>query len=206
MKTLVITSCTSRKRDYKAPASEMYTGQQHQRLMEGLKQLRTCYGKSTIDLAIISAKYGLLSENKVIAPYNVTFSGLNTGDLLERSNNLHIYEHVETLIVDYDLVFFLLGKKYVQVLQLPFQVADSVTQIFLLGDTHRKMILELDLPNTHFVPAGESLRHALDTNFTALKGIVFKKLCEAACKQGFEVFEEVKNNPQLILEIVRQNS
>ncbi|RKU11989.1 hypothetical protein C6501_11830 [Candidatus Poribacteria bacterium] len=184
----------------------MYTGQQHQRLMEGLKQFRTRYGKSVIDVAIISAKYGLLSEKKVIEPYNLTFSGLKNGDLLERSNNLRIHEDVETLIIDYDLVFFLLGKEYVQVLQLPFQVRDSVTQIFLLGDTHKKIIVEHDLSNIHFVPAGESLRHKLHTNFTALKGVVFKKLCEAVCRDGFEVFEEVKKNPQLILEIVQQNS
>ncbi len=203
MKILVISSCTSRKCDYKAPASEIYTGQQHQHLMEGLKQFRTCYGKSVIDLAIISAKYGLLSEKKVIEPYNLTFSGLKNGDLLQRSNSLKIHEHVETLIVDYELVFFLLGKKYVQVLQLPFQARDPVTQIFLLGDTHKKIIVEHDLSNIHFVPAGKSLRHKLHTNFTALKGVVFKKLCEAACRDGFEVFEKVKENPQLILEIVQ---
>ncbi|MDE0465528.1 MAG: hypothetical protein OYL97_00620 [Candidatus Poribacteria bacterium] len=62
MEILVVTSCTSRKRDCEAPAAEMYTGAQHGLLMERLEQVWKIYGKRTIDLAIISAKYGLLNE------------------------------------------------------------------------------------------------------------------------------------------------
>lgn len=231
MRILVITSCTGRKKhktpnqlkhedfasperlcqrtaelkDFEASAAEMYTGQQHRYLMEGLQELRKMYGKDVVDLNIISAGYGLLAEDDVIVPYNVTF-GNKKKDILKLSKSLQIHKHVETLIADYDLVFFLLGQKYVQALKLPFQIADSIIQIFLLGDTHKRMILKHDLPSIHFVPAGECLRHELHTNFTALKGVVFKKLCEAVCHDGFEVFEKVKENPQLILDIVQQNS
>ena len=163
MRTLVITSCTGRKKhkplnqlqyedftsterhrkqtaelkDFEASAAEMYTGQQHLYLMDGLRQLRETHGQTVVDLNIISAGYGLLSGKDVIVPYNVTFQKLKKKEILERSNNLQIHEHLETLIVDYDLVFFLLGKEYVQALKLPFQNTDSVTQIFLLGNTHR---------------------------------------------------------------------
>ena len=228
MRILVITSCTGLKKhkppnqlkyedfasperlcqrtaelkDFKVSAAEMYTGQQHRHLMEGLKQLREIYGQKVVDLNIISAGYGLLGEKDIIVPYNVTFQGLKKKEILDRSHKLQIHKHVETSIADYDLVFFLLGQKYVQALKLPFQIADSIIQIFLLGDTHKRMILKHNLPSIHFVPAGECLRHELHTNFTALKGIVFKKLCEEACRKGFEVFEKVKENPEWILEIV----
>jgi len=228
MRILVITSCTSKKKykaenqlqykdftsserlcqrraelkDFKAPAAEMYTGQQHLYLMEGLQELRKMYGKDVVDPHIISAGYGLLRENDIIVPYNVTFG--NKKDILELSNRLQIHKHVETLIADYDLVFFLLGKKYVQALQLCFRVSDSVTQIFLIGDSYKDCIP--DLPNTHFVPTGKPLADKLGTNTRILKGVVFKKLCKAACSQGFQVFEAVKQDPQLILEIVQQNS
>ena len=99
---------TAELEDFKDSAAEMYTGQQHQYLMVGLKQLREIHGQPVADLHIISAGYGLLSENDVIVPYNITFQNLKKKDILERSNNLQIHEQVETLIEDYDLVFYLL--------------------------------------------------------------------------------------------------
>jgi len=228
MRILVITSCTGRKRhkstnqlnyedfasserlqqrtaeleDYKASAVEMYTGQQHLYLMDGLQELRKRYGNDVIDLHIISAGYGLLSEDDVIVPYNVTFQKLKKKEILERSNNLKIHEQIVTLIVDYDLIIYLLGKEYVLSLQLPFEVSNSVVQIFLLGNTHKNLIP--NLPNTHFVAAGSDLARSLGVMGVALKGFVFKKLCEAACRDGFQVFEEVKKDPQQLLEIVLQ--
>ena len=225
MRILVVTSCTGRKKhkppnqlkyedftsserlhqriaalkDFEVPAAEMYTGQQHRYLMAGLEEIREIYGSAIVDLHIVSAGYGLLAEDDIIVPYNVTFSGLNKSDLLARSNSLQIHERVETLVAGYNLVFFLLGEKYVQALQLPFEVPDKVTQIFLLGDTHSKLIP--DSPNIHFVPAGDSLRSELNTTQTALKGLVFKKICERVCDDGLQVFDKIIQNPQLISDL-----
>ena len=227
MKILVITSCTGRKKrkppnqlkyedfasperlcqrtaelkDFKCSAAEMYTGQQHRYLMAGLKQLREIYGQAVADLHIISAGYGLLSESDVIVPYNVTFRELKKKEILERSDNLQIHEQVETLIEGYDLVFYLLGKEYVQALQLPFEVPDTVTQIFLLGTGYGKLIP--NLPITHFVPAGSDLARELGVMGVALKGDVFKKICERVCHDGLQVFDKIMRNPQLIPHIAR---
>ena len=152
-------------------------------------------------MRIISAGYGLLNASEVIIPYNATFQKLGKKEILLRSSCLQIHEHIETLIVNYDLVFFLLGEEYVQALQLPFQVPEAITQIFLLGDTHKKLIP--DLPNVHFVPAGKPLRSELNTSYTALKGVVFKKICERVCRDGLQVFEQIMQCPQLISDIAR---
>ena len=201
MKRLVISSCTSDKLNCEAPAAKMYTGLQHRRLMEGLEQVRRVYGEQAVDLAIVSAKYGLLSECTIIAPYNSTFQGLRTNEILERSHSLQLHGRTKVLIRRYDLVFFLLGKEYVQALELPLGVTDAVTQIFLLGSTHRRLIPSS--PNVHFVPAGSELARELSVMGIALKGVVFKKLCDAVCREGLEVFETVRQNPQLILDLVR---
>ena len=225
MKILVITSCTSWKKhkptnqlqledflsverftarsaelkSFETSAAEMYTGQQHRHLMEGLRAFRQVHESIVVDLHIISAGYGLLAEDDVIVPYNVTFSGLNKSDLEASNNRLQLHERVEALIKGYELVFFLLGEKYVRALQLPFEISDSITQIFLLGDTHRKLIP--DLPNIHFVPAGKSLGSELNTTQTALKGLVLKKICEHVCHNGLQVFDKIRQNPQLISDI-----
>ena len=201
MKRLVISSCTSGKLNCEAPAAEMYTGLQHKYLMEGLEQVRQFYGEQAVDLAIISAKYGLLRECDPIAPYDETFQGLKKREILRRSDILQIHEKTENLIKGYDLVFFLLGNEYVQALQLPFDVPDAVTQIFLLGKTHKRLIP--NSPNANFVPADSELARELRVMGIALKGVVFKKLCDAVCREGLEVFETIRQNPQKILDLVR---
>ncbi len=232
MKILVIGSCTGEKKykpanqlqqedfspperlrqrteelsAYKAPAAEMYTGQQHRYLMEGLEQIREIYGQAVVDLYIISAGYGLLREYDVIVPYNVTFTGLKERKLLARSDSLQIHERVETLIANYKLVFFLLGKEYVQALQLrekSFRYSGTTDLIFLLGDSYRGLIP--NAPNTHFVPAGRDFAYRLRVMGVALKGFVFKKLCETACREGLQVFKEVRRNPQMIRDIALGN-
>ena len=206
MKILVISSCTSEKLNHHAPAAKMYTGKQHSRLMEGVNQVRTRYGQSSLDLAIISAEHGLLNENDIIAPYNVTFQQMKTAEILEKSRHLQLHERVAALIARYDVVFFLLGKEYVQALRLPFgesgpgeQVPETVTQIFLLGAGYRRFIP--DAPNVHFVPAGSALSQTLGVMGIALKGFVFKKICEAVCRDGLQLFEEIRQNPQMIRDI-----
>ena len=249
MKVLVISSCTSKKLNHNAPAAKMYTGQQHTLLMEGVNQVRACHGQSSLDVAIISAEYGLLNENDVIAPYNVTFQGMKKAEILEKSRRLQLRERVAALIARYDVVFFLLGKEYVQALQLPLEesrpgglsyresesrpggnasrpgglsyrgsasgqggnasrpgglsyrggVPESVTQIFLLGAGYRRLIP--DAPNVHFVPAGSALSRTLGVMGVALKGFVFKKICEAVCREGFNLFAELRQKPQMIRDI-----
>ena len=97
LKTLVITSCTGEKlyhpenqlvqtdfadsellakreaelREYKTPAGKIYTGMQHLRLMEGISALRKAFGEDVVDLFIVSAGYGVISEKKEVAPYEV---------------------------------------------------------------------------------------------------------------------------------------
>lgn len=196
MKILVISSCTSKKLRRKAPAGEIYTGGQHRYLMEGLDKVRSRFREQAIELAIISAKHGLLMESNVIEPYDFTFQGLRKEKILEHSDRLQIHDKTEALIKHYDLVFFLLGKEYVQALQLPFDVPDTVTQIYLLGPTHRNLIL--DLANVHFIPAGSDLARQFGVMNTNLKGAAFKRLCCIARREGLGVFETIRQTPQQI--------
>ncbi len=99
-RVLIVTSCTGEKRfkptnqltledfkdsnwlksrsnelaEFTCPASQMYTGLQHLRLIEGVYLLRQSLGREAVDLVIISAGYGLIPENKIIVPYEVTFN------------------------------------------------------------------------------------------------------------------------------------
>ena len=208
MNILVITSCTDKKLSYSAPAAQMYIGGQHTHLMDGLEQVWSKFGKETIDLAIISAKYGLIRESDVISYYNYTFSrgkkeriSEQKARILEGSKNLKIHEKTEALIARYDLVFFLLGEAYVWSLRLPFAVPNTVTQIFLAGNNARNCIPD----DSHFIPAGPDLAKLYGVMNIDLKGFLFKKVCGVVCERGLEVFESIKRNPQQFGILIRED-
>ena len=186
---------------YKASAAKMYKGDEHLYVMKGLGKIRDRYGRAAIDLSIISTGYGLINECTVIVPYDVPLKESHV--LLQESDRLH--KSVEDLTADYDLVFFFLGQQYYNALKLykrPFQVPDTVTQIFLIvkRTTGYKHLISHQLRNCCAV----ELNSAEFGSTYIAKGRVFKKLCEAARREGLHVFEEVRRNPQQILKIARR--
>ena len=143
---------------FETPAAQMYKGRGHLCVMNGVKNLRHRFGQGVIDVRIISAGYGLLDEAEIIVPYNVAFRKVTTGktltrdELLDRYTHLQIHKDVERLILGYNLVFFLLGQDYVKALELPLNVPDTVTQIFLAPPSWQRMIPDCS-PNVHVVVA-----------------------------------------------------
>lgn len=199
MKILVISPCSSTQKDRRAPAIELYEGREHQKIRAGLRKIRkdSQYRGATVDLCIISTKHGLIKEDYVIDPYDVPN---NSSPVLNGEGRSKLHQDVETLIKDYDLVFFLLGATYVKALQLPFNVPDAVTQVFLIF-TRTKGYRNLIPERLQNCAAVELHACEFKNGYTA-KGLVFNRLCEAACRDGFHVFEKVKSDPQQLLEII----
>jgi|SRR5208337_2314134 len=104
MKFLVISSCTGKKDDAGCPdsaklveadfddparlqkreaelqnwlrsAAVMYTGRQHTQMMQGVRLVRSAFGKDVCTLAILSAGYRLIPEDRLIAPYDSKIGG-----------------------------------------------------------------------------------------------------------------------------------
>ena len=192
-------------RDYTAPAGEMFTGPLNTQLREGLRQIREHerYGETTLDLYFpwyfcrVDGKDDPVNENDVIVPFDT--APLHDLEVLEFGES-GIPERTVALIERYDLVFSLLRQDDILSLQRVFEVERATTLIFLLAKSHKHVVNE-DLPNLHVVETGSALQKSLRTTNWALKGVVLRRLCEAACRQGFQVFEQVKQNPQQLLEI-----
>ena len=130
-------------------------------------------------------------------------------DILPGSRNYDVSGFLGSmvaLIEGYDLVFSILRREDIVRLKGIFEVERATTLIFLLAKSHRHVVNE-DLPNLHVVKTGSDLANQLDgaTGYN-LKGFVLKKLCEAACRDGFQVFEQVKQDPQQLIEIVQNQS
>jgi hypothetical protein len=194
-------------RDYSAPAGEMFTGPLHTQLREGLKQIREHehYGEATLDLYFpwyacrVDGKKIPVSENDTIVPFDI--APLHDLEVLEY-NETGVPEAMATLIEDYDLVFSLLRQDDIISLQRVFEVERAATLIFLLAPSHRRAVDE-SLPNVHVVETGSKLGKTIGATNWALKGVVLRRLCEAACSQGFHLFEQVREDPQRLLEIVQ---
>lgn len=226
IRTLVITSCTGEKKykpenqliqddfkdtvrldkreeelkSYKAPAGQMYTGMQHLRLLEGVEILRSAYGHDILDLYIVSAGYGLVHEEQEIVPYEITFNNMRSEEIKDWARFLRIKQSVSQKIKDYDLVFFLLGDKYLQALELPLEADNNKRLLFFASKTSKKLI-----PNKHpyyFIEIGQAEAKSFSYGLVGLKGYLFKLLAQEVVKEGGEVFERIAKEPYLLMDLL----
>jgi len=183
------------------PAIEMYKGMQHIQLVKGLSSLRAKYGNCIVDLKIISAGYGLIDEAKKIVPYEVTFNSMKSKEIDEWSSFLNIKRNLEIVIKDYDLIIFLLGDRYLRSLQLPLSnISKKKRLIFLASKSSSKKI-----PNEkpyYFLEVGQDDASSFGYGLVGLKGYLFNLLAKEIEKQGKIVFEDIYQNPNLLLDIL----
>ena len=198
----------SESRDYSAPAGEMFSGPMNTQLRAGLKQIREHDqdGETTLDLYFpwyfcrVDGKRSPVNEKDIIVPFDT--APLHELKVLAYDES-GVPERTADLIDSYDLVFSLLRPDDIQSLQRVFEVERAATLIFLLAKSHKHVVNE-NLPNLHVVETGSDLQKSLRTTNWALKGVVLRRLCEAACRDGFHVFEQVRQDPQQLIEIARR--
>lgn len=143
MRLLIITSCTGEKsvtheraltledfrkgpehvarrerelHDFLTPAEDLYTGQQHIRLMRGIGALREAKcggGALEVSLWVLSAGYGVVPSTQKLAPYEATFHGMKTKELRAWANKLQVPAKFREIVAEpYDLGLVLLGDSY----------------------------------------------------------------------------------------------
>lgn len=221
-KTLIITSCTGEKKykpenqllqddfcdsnslstreeqlkEYMTTAGDMYTGMQHLRLMEGVKALRDKYGPNIVDVSIVSAGYGLISEKHEIAPYEVTFNTMGSKEIINWSRTLEINKTLSTAIQGYDLIIFLLGDKYLRALELPIETSENQTLIFFASGTSQKLIPQQSNYFIHEV--GQEDAKSFSYGLVGLKGYLFKMLAQEIVLQGSDLIGQIKDTPSVL--------
>ncbi len=147
MRVLVITSCTGQKAvsspmalqcgdfaqgaehlrsreqglaDLLTPARDLYTGQQHVRLMRGVD---AAAGRLEVDLHVVSAGYGLVPGDRKLAPYECTFTGRGKADLKAWGSQLNIPRDLRSILArPFDLGLLLLGDDYLAACDLDADV------------------------------------------------------------------------------------
>ena len=197
MKTLIVTSCTAKKMNIPGYAGVFYQGLQHHYVSHGVRDMRDTYGMFGMGLYIISAKYGLLKELDMVSPYNTTFNSMSNKEILSTARELQIHNDMSREAQKWDLIIYLLGKQYVQALELPLTKNDHTTHVFLLGSTYKDMIP--DQPNYHFIDAGSTLAKELGVQNIALKGYIIKRLGEHIKEAENKVLlPAIMKNPEVL--------
>ena len=105
-KILVITSCTSSKLNYAAPAKSLYQGVL-------FRKIKKIVNYNNLDFKILSAKYGILDANDIIKPYEKELK--NKKDILELRKR--VIPNLKSIEEDYELIIIIMGKKYREVLE-----------------------------------------------------------------------------------------
>ncbi len=221
MRTLVITPCSAKKRGdvphpatvldlgdperrrpaearltaFACSAAEMYTGEHHRRVMKGLREVWREHGRETLDVSILSAGYGLLDADDVIIPYDVTFDQFDQTTLASWLVHLQLRNRAIALVREYDLVFYLLTGRYLDVLNLPLAVPDRVQQI-VLADQESLAAMPA-VPNLHpLVAAGNEAARRWHVKAPHVCGFLFGRLCQQVVRHGPIVLEWLYHHPQ----------
>ena len=93
------------------PAEHLYRGQQHVRLMRGVKAARARGHRVT--LSIVSAGYGLVAGEEPIASYECTFQGMSARERREWAGKLSLVDEVSAALARHaDASIVLMGEDY----------------------------------------------------------------------------------------------
>ena len=199
MRILIVTSCTSRKTvthpqgltgddiaqgpdhvqaretalaDYLTPARNLYSGQQHVRLMRGIDAVA---GRLKTELQVVSAGYGLIPGERKIAPYECTFGGRGKADLRAWADRLGIPTAFRALMAEpYDLGFWLLGDDYLAACGIDSRLRLASPTIALCGRTSSRNLPPLAGLATVVLGNPEAKRFSC--GLVALKGDIAARL------------------------------
>lgn len=194
MKLLVITSCTGEKvvsdpkqltlRDFQkgrdhvraresalkdklTRADEIYTGQQHVRLMRGVTEAGQA--KVDLDLHILSAGYGLVQAGRKLAPYEATFQGMKKPELRAWADALGVPKAFRKAVSEpYDLGLVLLGDDYLAACTLDGTVRFGGPTLLFCGRNTLKKLPKLG--NLHAIALSNAEAKRFSCGLVALKG------------------------------------
>ena len=106
MNTLGLISCTKKKQNYPCKASEMYSAS------DLFRKAYTYCTKKYDNVAILSAKYGLLLPHDEIAPYDLTLKYMSSEERKAWAERVLKQMKSRLNLKDIDKVYFHAGENY----------------------------------------------------------------------------------------------
>lgn len=172
-------------------AGEIYTGEQHVRLMRGVNAYRDgAANKREIDLYILSAGYGIIPETRKIAPYECTFADMKAKDLMEWAKRLRVPQDFRKVVAQpYDSGLILLGDNYLKACMIDASVKFGGPTLLLCGSGTAKKLPQLY--NLRVVTLSNSEAKRFSCGLVGLKGELAGRL-----------LKRLTNTPELVSRIL----
>jgi len=126
-------------------AADLYTGQQHVRLMRGIQGIQESANGSgsapQVDLWVLSAGYGLVPGNRKLAPYECTFQGMKAKQLRQWADELGIPTAFRKVVAEkYDLAMILLGDAYLKTCDIDDSIRFGGPTLLFCGNSVAKRL------------------------------------------------------------------
>ena len=155
------------------PAERLYRGQQHIRLMRGVHAARTAGHE--VSVAIVSAGYGLLGGEDLVASYDCTFQGMSSHDRQAWAEHLALPPAVTSALGDpVDLNIVLLGDDYFRACVPTGRLPTVSTTVVLCGAQTALRLVPAE--NVRPVVLSESDTRRFGCGLVGLKGEVAGRL------------------------------
>jgi len=156
------------------PARDLYQGQHHLRLMDGVRQAQAS-GHFDVDLRILSAGYGIVRACDRLAPYECTFQGMGRGDRQAWSEILGLREQAWRILQEpYELGIVLLGKDYLSACQLAAETRLGGPTVLFCAPGTALSLPSIEALHHVVISAADAKRFAC--GLVALKGELGRRL------------------------------
>jgi hypothetical protein len=177
--------------EYRHRAIDLYTGQQHLRLLRGLQPLRSALD---VDVHILSAGYGLIEADRPIVPYECTFQTMGNRAIRAWSSHLNISQQARRLFAEAqaDLVIVILGERYLRALQLDEHFSFASPTLFITSTGALKLVP--GLPNVHRLALSRWHASRYRVGLVGLKGELAARIAEEWVKQGPALYPLLDEN------------
>jgi len=197
---LVLTSCTGKKRAESAEgltlddfmrgaehvraregvlretacaAEDMYTGEQHLRLLHGVRAYRET--GSTLDLRILSAGYGVIDAARQIVPYEATYKALSKKAARTWATTQQVPQAFRDLMQRETLLTCIaLGDDYLWACDIREDVVFVSPTLLFCGERTAAKLPEI--PNLFVVPLSNRDAQRFRCSLLGLKGELFTRL------------------------------
>lgn len=184
---------TSHLQAYSLPAIEMYTGKQHLYTKEAFHNLENVIGKAQTKFYILSSGYGLIPHDMEITPYECSLTDLSVDQIKSRASFLKTSGVFKKVTANADLVFILLGVRYLYLLGLPFHLPQKPTYLFLCSDKGTKLLPHQ--PNIFYIKLGLGEARKFRVPLISLKGLLLRKFSRRVV-QIPSTLEKLHANPE----------
>lgn len=177
---LILSACTATKvsdgSDAALLAEDLYAGQQHRRLMQGVSAYRDAGEPAgLLDLHIVSAGHGVIAASERLRSYDTTFAGMGRAQLRQHAVRLGVPAAVASLLSQpRKLSLLLLGEDYLHAAHLS-EVREFGAPTIVFTSPHAARWLPKST-QLHAVPLDNQDARRFSCGLVALKGELAARL------------------------------